>query len=389
MGENDIRTGSLPLMLLSSSHGLNHLLQLILPTILPSLIAEFQISYYTAGLLVASFVLPYSLAQIPFGYLSDRKGHKNIMVAGLIIYSAGTLLCGMSQNVLQLGVAQFISGIGGASYHPIGIPLIFLAVERRKLGESMGFHQTGGAIGSFVAPIASAYFAVTFNWRYGFYIFSLIGMLIALLLWLGVEEPKTERKETSSSDIHKTLLNIKVLRLMLIIFCFGLVQVIAFRGLMPFLTTYLMKKHGVELGYGAQLLSLLQIMGIFGSPVFGRLSDIAGRRVMLCLLLVGQALLMYLVTFASANLLVIVLGAMGLVVFGCLAVTDTWVTEISDRSVLGTLVGVAMTASFLSGAIVNPIVGYLADNVSFDFAFQLLSILNLLGIPILKFAEYK
>ncbi|MEM3047582.1 MAG: hypothetical protein QXK72_00005, partial [Candidatus Bathyarchaeia archaeon] len=91
----------------------------------------------------------------------------------------------------------------------------------------------------------------------------------------------------------------------------------------------------------------------------------------------------------SSSLLIILLGAMGLVVFGCLAVTDTWVTEISDRSVMGTLVGVAMTASFLSGAIVNPVVGYLADNLSFDFAFQLLSMINLLGIPILRFAEYK
>ncbi|MEM2106266.1 MAG: MFS transporter [Candidatus Bathyarchaeia archaeon] len=368
---------------------MNHLLQLILPTILPSLISEYQISYYTAGLLVASFILPYSLAQIPFGYLSDRKGRKNIMVAGLVIYSAGTLLCGLSQNVLQLGVAQFISGVGGASYHPIGIPLIFLVVERRKLGESMGFHQTGGAIGSFVAPVVSAYVAVTFNWRYSFILFSLIGLLVALLICLGVEEPKTERKGSSGAELKRKLLNRKVLRLMIIIFCFGLVQVVAFRGLNPFLTTYLMKKYGLELGYGAQLLSLLQIMGIFGSPVFGRLSDLTGRRVMLVLLLLGQGLLTYLITFASSSLLIILLGAMGLVVFGCLAVTDTWVTEISDRSVMGTLVGVAMTASFLSGAIVNPVVGYLADNLSFDFAFQLLSMINLLGIPILRFAEYK
>ncbi|MGQ9543865.1 MAG: MFS transporter [Candidatus Bathyarchaeia archaeon] len=384
-----MRTSSLPLILLSTSHGMNHLLQLILPTILPSLISEFQISYYTAGLLVASFVLPYSLAQVPFGYLSDRRGHKNIMVAGLILYSTGTLLCGVSQNIIQLGIAQLLAGIGGASYHPIGIPLIFLAVERRKLGESMGFHQTGGAIGSFVAPVASAYVAVTFSWRYSFFIFSLIGLLIALLLWLGIEEPKTEHKETSSSDLRKRLLNMKILRLILIIFLFGLVQVIAFRGLMPFLTTYLMKKHNVELGYAAQLLSLLQIMGILGSPVFGKLSDTTGRRIMLGLLLVGQGVLMYLITWAPTNLLIILLGAMGLVVFGCLTVTDTWITEISEQSVMGTLVGVAMTASFLSGAIVNPIVGYLADNVSFDFAFQLLSLTNLLGLPILKFAKYK
>jgi len=129
------------------------MLQLILPTILPTLISDFQISLYTAGLLVSCFALPYALLQTPFGYLSDRIGRKRILVIGLFIYSFATLLSGLSQNSLQLGMTQFLAGVGGATYHPSGISLLSFVVDRKKLGQAQGFHQSGGAIGSFIAPL--------------------------------------------------------------------------------------------------------------------------------------------------------------------------------------------------------------------------------------------
>jgi MFS family permease len=372
------------------SHGLNHVLQLVLPTLLPTLILEFEISNYTAGLLIACFLLPYSLLQIPFGYLSDRKGRKKILVIGIFLYSLGTLLCGLSQNIMQLGIYQFIAGVGGASYHPIGIPLASLAVEKGRRGQAMGFHQTGGAIGAFIAPLVSAYIAIFIGWRYSFMFLSIFGFLLGLFIWTKIDESKLmDTKNERISNLRSILTNQKVVRLIILLFTFGLLHVISYRALMPFLTTYAIVKHALNLESAAQLLSLLQIMGIIGSPLFGRLSDGIGRKPTLYIILISQAIVMYLITYSSVGILVFLLGTMGLIAFGCLAVTDTWITEMNFPQIMGTLVGIAVSASFFIGAIITPIVGFLADNVGFDYAFRIIAILTLVGIPVLKIISDK
>jgi len=374
--------------LIVASHGTNHMLQLILPTLLPTMITEFQMSNYVAGIVIACFIVPYSLLQIPFGYLSDRMGRRRIMIFGLLLYSIGTLLSGLSQNVVILGLTQFLAGVGGAFYHPIGIPLLFLVADERRRGQAMGFHQTGGAVGSVAAPLLSAYIAIAFGWRYSFAALSLLGFL-SLLMWLITDIPASASHEKKKTESLKSILfNSKTIRLIVLIFIFGLMHVITYRGLTPFLTTYATRKFGISLASAAQLLSLMQIMGVFGSPLFGRLSDKTGRRAMLAILLVAQSAIMYLITLASLESLVILLGAMGLIIFGCLTVTDVWIPEINVPAIMGTVVGVALSASFFAGAIVTPTIGYLADQVGFDYAFRLLSVVVLFGLPMLKIIKY-
>jgi len=336
-------------------------------------------------MLVASFALPYAIFQIPFGYLSDRKGRKRVMILGLLLYSSSTLLGGLSQNVLQLALTQFFAGMGGASYHPIGIPLVSFVVSRKRLGQAQGFHQTGGAVGSFIAPILSAYIGTAFNWRYSFILLSLFGLVNAIIVWLGMAEPSpTDSQGEKGKDATRIRFDSKLRRLMLSLFSFGLVYIITFRALLSFLTTYATEKYAIGLGSAAQLLALLQIVGIFGSPLFGRLSDAIGRKTTLFILVVCQSAVMYSITYASLEVLAILLAVMGLAAFGALAVADGWVTGMNLRAVMGTVVGSVTTASYLAGAVVAPPVGFLADQFGFDFSFRLLAVTALIAIPILK-----
>lgn len=384
-GEVAFKSFNIDLAIISLSHGTNHLLQLILPTLLPSLIAEFQISHSAAGMLVASFALPYAVFQIPFGYLSDWKGRKRIMLLGLLLYSFATLLGGLSQNIFQLAFMQFFAGLGGASYHPIGISLVSFVVSRKRLGQAQGFHQTGGAVGSFIAPILSAYIGTAFNWRYSFILLSLFGLVNALVVWLGMAEPNLkDSREEKDKDATKIQLDSKLFRLILSLSCFGFVNIITFRALLSFLTTYATEKYAIGLGSAAQLLALLQIVGIFGSPLFGRLSDAIGRKNTLFILVVCQSAIMYSITYAPLEILAILLGLMGLAAFGSLAVADGWVTGMNLRAVMGTVIGSISTAGFLSGAVVAPAVGFLADQFGFDFSFRLLAITALIALLILK-----
>ena len=70
-----------------------------------------------------------------------------------------------------------------------------------------------------------------------------------------------------------------------------------------------------------------------------------------------------------------------------LSTLDGWITGMNARAIMGTLIGVTLTASYLSGAVVNPIVGLLADQYGFDLPFRILAMIPLLSLPILKFIK--
>ena len=355
---------------------------------MPSLLSEFKISYYSAGLLIACFALPYSLLQIPFGHLSDKKGRKKIILVGLAIYSIATILCGLSKNNWQLGLFQFFAGIGGASYHPVGIPFLSLSVDGKKRGETMGFHQAGGALGSFIGPLASVYIGAAFNWRYSFIILAVINLIIGIVLWHSVSEQEVTDRRVSDRDIRRrTFSNSHVMRLVVLIFSFSFVSLIVYRALTSFLTSYIVTKYSTGLEFAAQMLALFQIMGIIGAPVFGRLSNKTGRRTMLAILVVCQCIFMFLFTYVPLLVSVLVVCVIGCAAYGVAAVQDTWATETNLRSVVGILVGAVVTGNFLSGAFITPIIGFLADQVGFDYSFRILSLVPLLGLPIIRITK--
>jgi MFS family permease len=318
--------------------------------------------------------------------LSDKKGRKKIILVGLVIYSIATILCGLSKNNWQLGLFQFFAGIGGASYHPAGIPFLSLSVDGKRRGETMGFHQAGGALGSFIGPLASVYIGAAFNWRYSFIILAAINLIIGIVIWHSVSEQEVTLE--SNRDIpRRTFSNSHVMRLVVLLFSFSFVSLIVYRALTSFLTAYIVAKYSTGLEFAAQILSLFQVMGIIGAPVFGRLSNKTGRRTMLAILVVCQCIFMFLFTYVPLLVSVLVVCVIGCAAYGVAAVQDTWATETNLRSVVGILFGAVVTGNFLSGAFITPIIGFLADQVGFDYSFRILSLVPLLGLPIIRITK--
>lgn len=68
-----------------------------------------------AGLAVGVFGFTQTIFQVPMGKLSDVWGRKQATILGLTVYCAGTVLCGLSQNIYHLIAARFLAGAGAVS----------------------------------------------------------------------------------------------------------------------------------------------------------------------------------------------------------------------------------------------------------------------------------
>ena len=98
-------------------------------------------------LLGTAFAAIYGVAGVPLGFLADRTSRRNLIVAGVVIWSIGTLMCAVAPSFAMLFVARVVVGLGEAVLSPAAISLISDTFEPKRRGLAVGTFFTGIAVG--------------------------------------------------------------------------------------------------------------------------------------------------------------------------------------------------------------------------------------------------
>ena len=114
--------------------------------------AELHITDNEVSLLLGTaFAVVYGIAGIPLGWLADRTSRRNLIFAGVLVWSVGTLACGLSHSFGQLFAARIVVGTGEAVLSPAAISLISDYFPPSRRGTAVGFFLSGIAMGIGVA----------------------------------------------------------------------------------------------------------------------------------------------------------------------------------------------------------------------------------------------
>ena len=161
-------------------------------------ISDTQISL----LLGTAFAVVYGVAGIPLGYLADRISRRNLIFCGVLVWTIGTLGCGLSQSFGQLFAGRLVVGLGEAVLSPAAISLIsdYFPPSRRGMavgcflsGIAMGIGAAiliGGGVLHFVqlGALAGTPLATQAPWRLVLLLIGAPGLLWALVI-LTIREP--------------------------------------------------------------------------------------------------------------------------------------------------------------------------------------------------------
>ena len=362
------------MVLVSTAHATNHMYQLAPPIILLKFGFEYGLSTFEAGLLLLAFSLPYALLPVIFGTLSRRMGRKRLLSIGLLVTAIAFAAASFSQNASSLMIVLFAAGVGGSTYHVLGIPLVAdLFPERR--GEGLGYHQTGGSIGSFIAPLVVGVLTETFGWRAASLTLSLLGISLAPILWHYLHDSRR-------ADLERSRPSLRELEKPLILILATATIVVAFRGLQLFGICY----FDLGKGLGAQaylLMSLSNVAGIFSGPICGRLSDSVGRKKTIATLAIIEGVsALGLVLFSGAPLYLTVV-VLGFAFYGLLATTDAFLSDVSRPEVFSTVIGINSTASFAVSSILSFVLGSSIGSLGYDLSFTVLAAFPFLSLPII------
>ncbi len=159
--------------------------------------ADFGLSDFELGLIGTVFMIIHATFSVPLGILADKWIRKNIIAAGVAIWSVATFITGIVQNFSQLLVTRAAVGIGEASYAPAATSLIAdnFPIEKRARASSV-FHLgmfLGGTLGMILAGVIGSHL----GWRACFFIVAIPGIILALSA-LRIKEAKHSKQNTDS-----------------------------------------------------------------------------------------------------------------------------------------------------------------------------------------------
>ncbi len=130
-------------------------------------------------------LLAYQLSNIGlsiiFGRIADLWGRERVFASGFLVFSLGSLLCGLSQTVFQLIVFRFFQGVGGAMLQSSARALAAEAVPEELAGRAQGYMTTAHHTGFLLGPSIGGLMIDYLSWRWTFFFLVPIGLFGASL----------------------------------------------------------------------------------------------------------------------------------------------------------------------------------------------------------------
>ncbi|WP_438493361.1 MDR family MFS transporter [Paenibacillus sp. IHBB 3054] len=130
-----------------------------------------------------------------FGKLSDMYGRKRFFIFGLVVFLAGSALCGIATSITQLSIYRAIQGVGGGALMPIAFTIVFDIYPPQKRGKLTGLFGAVFGISSVIGPLLGAYITEYVGWQWIFYINLPIGIVAFILISMFYKESVSHAKQ--------------------------------------------------------------------------------------------------------------------------------------------------------------------------------------------------
>ena len=155
------------------------------------------------GLIGSAFMVVHSLASVPLGILADRFTRKYLIAIGVGLWSVATATAGFARGFTSLFIARASVGVGEATYAPAASALISDTFSPAVRARALAVFQMGMVLGGGIGTVVGGLVANSYGWRNAFFAFGLPGVVIALLVLLIGEKPRTAADIAMSQTLRR------------------------------------------------------------------------------------------------------------------------------------------------------------------------------------------
>lgn len=175
---------------------------------LPTLALTFDASFHAVQWIVLAYLLAVTTLIVSVGRLGDIIGRRRLLLVGIGLFTAASLLCGVAPTLWLLIVARAVQGLGAAIMMALTVALVGETVPKAQTGSAMGLLGTMSAIGTTLGPPLGGILIAGLGWRMIFLVNVPLGILNFLLAhrYLPADRRRVQTERRAGFDNVGTLL---------------------------------------------------------------------------------------------------------------------------------------------------------------------------------------
>ncbi|WP_454805379.1 MFS transporter [Paraburkholderia fungorum] len=366
-------------VLLALGFGLVGIDRFMIMPLFPVMMTDLHLDYQDLGHITGALSVAWGLSAIFMGNLSDRIGHRKVIIPAIVMFSLLAGLSGLATGVGTLILIRAVMGFAEGAFTPASIVATLDASKPNRHGRNIGIQQMALPLfGLGLAPILVTQLLKFLPWHSIFAIVSIPGLIVAFLLWKVLRDTRasTAAGHTMTHDLaeHKwtDVFRYRNIPLNILGMLCWLTCLVVLSALFP---SYLVDYLHLSMQQMGYVLSAIGFGGTLGTLVMPTLSDRLGRKPVMILSVIGAAVFLALLTSTGPNptLLFTYLMLTLLFVFSMITLT---VGPLSAESVpaklMSTASGLVVGIGEVFGGGVAPVIaGYVAKHFGIQYIMYL------------------
>jgi len=358
----------------------------VLGTVLPVLLRGhvWGLTPATASVVSTVGLVGMMLGGLLVGTITDVIGRRKSLIISVAVFSLCTLLCAFAPGVFVFGLLRFLAGLGLGGCLPTAITLVTEYARSGRGGSATTTVMTGYHVGAVLTALLGIVLIAPLGWRAMFVAGALPAVVLIpmMLKYLPESEvfEQVRASERTAGHAVKGLVRGGMLRATIAFWVTSFMGLLLVYGLNTWLPE-IMRQAGYPLGAALSLLLTLNLGGIAGLLVAGRVADRAGIRPSVIGWFIGAALFLALLSVKLPAVgLYAAVFLTGCFVFSAQVLVYAYIGRTYPDAIRATGLGWAAGIGRL-GAISGPILGgaLLTAGIAYPWGFYAFAVVGALG----------
>jgi EmrB/QacA subfamily drug resistance transporter len=143
---------------------------------LPTIGRDFHISPTAVDGIVIAYLVSLAVFIPASGWLGDRFGGKRVLISAIVVFTVGSVLCGLAQNMSELVLFRVIQGAGGGMLAPVGMAMLYRVFPPAERVRASSILTVGTTLAPAIGPVLGGLLVTDLSWRWVFFVNLPIGI---------------------------------------------------------------------------------------------------------------------------------------------------------------------------------------------------------------------